>query len=102
MTTPDRPAESGEAATPGPRARVTLLMIVTALAGVTLAMICADATIGALVWAMLEMAGIGQAAIGWTEVALLVLSLVPAAWLFREALISEREMADWASRGTSG
>ncbi len=93
MTSHERAGDAGGGLPGDRKSRLTFVMILTAFSGVLLAMICADATVGALLWAMLEIAGVARAAIGWTEGVLLLLSLIPAVWLFRQALISEREMA---------
>lgn len=73
-------------------------MLASALLAVLIIMICGDALAGAFVLAMLQFAHAGKAVVLWSEGALILLSLVPAVWLFRQALAAERSMAD----GTCG
>lgn len=77
-----------------PFRRPTFSMIVNAALAVLIIMICADAMAVAFVLAMLDFAGAGRSAILWSEGMLLLLSLIPAAWLFRRALRAERRLAD--------
>lgn len=86
--------ESNRPMTNADPSRISVAALTNAFLGTLIVLICGDALAGAFVYIALDSIVPPGEPMIWLEGGVLFLSLIPAIWVFRAALASERTMLD--------